>query len=241
MALVLRSTSARNGAAFTRLDLTVIVALLVGFMAMVLPLLANNSARSSQAGCLNNLRQIGIAFQGWGNDHEDRRPWSVPMSEGGSSGHVLRANAWFHYAFLSNHLAPGVLMDPSETVPHKRRAENWAVTPDGGFLHSAFRNNAVSYMFSLHTTVTEANNILAADRHVQFSGAGVCPVGGVTPINALATRAPSFRGWTNNVHGVAGNVLRNDGHVEYASQERLKAVVFRNDDGGSEDHFVTPY
>jgi hypothetical protein len=25
------------------------------------------------------------------------------------------------------------------------------------------------------------------------------------------------------------------------SQERLKAVLFRNDDAGSEDHFVTPF
>src|SRR5688572_1579205 len=129
MVMVLRSTPARNRAAFTRLDLTVIVISLVALVAISLPLLANNSARSNQTGCLNNLRQIGIAFQAWGNDHEDRRPWSVPMSEGGSSGHVLRNEAWFHYTFLSNHIAPGVLMDPSEIVPSKRRASHWALTP----------------------------------------------------------------------------------------------------------------
>jgi competence protein ComGC len=234
-------SSRQRKAAFTRIEFAVILGVLSVLAMVALPLLANNSARSDQAGCLNNLRQIGIAFQAWGNDYDDRRPWSVPANHGGSSGHVLRNEAWFHYTFLSNHIAPGVLMDPSETVPYKRRAENWAFRPDGGFLHSAFKNNAISYMFSLHTALAEANNILAADRHVQFSREGFCPVGGTTLMNALATRDPFFRGWTNNVHGLAGNVLHNDGHGEYVSQERLKAVLFRNDDAGSEDHFVTPF
>jgi competence protein ComGC len=231
-------SSRQRKAAFTRIELAAILGVLSVLALVALPLLANNSARSDQAGCLNNLRQIGIAFQAWGNDHEDRRPWFVPMNEGGSSGHVLRAEAWFHYTFLSNHIAPGVLMDPSEIVPYKRRAENWALTPDGGFLQ--YKNNAVSYMFSLHTSLAEANNLLAADRHVQFSGQGFCPVGGVTQVNFLAAGS-LFQGWTNNVHGVAGNVLRSDGQVVYASQDRLRAILFRNDDGQVGDHVVTPF
>jgi hypothetical protein len=239
MALVFRISRPRDRAAFTRIELAVVLAALLLLTLIALPLLANGS-RSDQASCLNNLRQIGIAFQAWGNDHDDRRPWSVPMSEGGSAGHVLRNNAYFHYAFLSNHLSPAVLMDPAEIAPNKRRAENWSASPDGGFLHVVFRNNAVSYMFSLHTSRAEANNILATDRYVQFRGAGICPVGGGTTIERLGT-GPFFSGWTNGVHGIAGNVLGNDGHVEYASQDRLRAIVFRPDDISGDDHMVTPF
>jgi len=232
-------SSRQRRAAFTRIELAVILAVLAVLVLLTLPLLANNSMRSNQAGCLNNLRQIGIAFQTWGNDHEDRRPWFVPMSEGGAISNTFRSEAYFLYAFLSNHIAPGVLMDPSETAPFKRRAENWAFTPNGGFLHSAFKNNAVSYMLGLHTSF-DANNILAADRHVQFGAARFCPVGGITMVLPLES-GPAFKGWTNNVHGLAGNLLLNDGHVEYASQERLRVIVFRIDDGLVEEHIVTPY
>jgi hypothetical protein len=163
----------------------------------------------------------------------------VPVSEGGSSGHPFQASAWFHYTFLSNHIAPDVLMDPAEMTPNKRRAENWGFTLNGGFLHSAFKNNAVSYMFSLHTSPTEAKDILSADRHVQFDGYGGCVVGGYTAAYYLATRGGRYKGWTNNVHGLAGNLLINDGHVEYASQERLKAILFGVDPTG-DDHLLTP-
>src|SRR5688572_25059270 len=160
-------SSRQRKAAFTRIELAVVLGVLSVLILIALPLLANNSARSDQVGCLNNLRQIGIAFQAWGDDHHDRRPWFVPMNEGGSSGHTLRNEAWFLYTFLSNHIAPEVLMDPSETVPYKRRAANWALTPNGGFLHSAFKNNAASYMLGLHTSFAEANSILVGDRHLQ--------------------------------------------------------------------------
>jgi hypothetical protein len=164
----------------------------------------------------------------------------VPINEGGSSGHILRDNAYFHYTFLSNHIAPGVLIDPAEIASNKRRAENWAFTLDGGFLHSAFKNNAVSYMFSLHTSLAEANNILVADRHVQFGGVSGCSVGGGTTVQRLGA-GPFFMGWSNNVHGIAGNLLLNDGHVEFASQGRLREVLSLINDSPPEGHFLTPY
>jgi competence protein ComGC len=239
MGWVFRISSRRRLAAFTRIELAVVLAVLAVLLLITLPLLANNARRSDQAGCLNNLRQIGIAFQTWGNDHEDRRPWFVPMNEGGAISNTFRSEAYFLYTFLSNHIAPGVLIDPAEIAPNKRRAENWAFTPNGGFLHSSFKNNAVSYMLGLHTSF-DANNILAADRHVQFDAARFCPVGGITAVVPLGT-GPAFRGWTNNVHGIAGNLLGNDGHVEYASQERLRAILSVTSDVLVQEHMVTPF
>jgi competence protein ComGC len=224
--------------AFTRMELAVVIGSVFTLLLLVLPLLANNSVRSHQTGCLNNLRQIGIAFQAWGNDHDDRRPWFVPMEEGGSRLHPLRNNAFLHYTFLSNYISPALLIDPAETVRTKRMAVNWS-SSQGGFLNPGFANNALSYMFSLHTSLPEANDVLSADRNVQFSGVGGCPVAGGTTVQILPR--VNFRGWTNGAHGLAGNLLINDGHAEFASQARLEALIARPDDSTPSDHMLTPF
>jgi competence protein ComGC len=154
--------------AFTRLELVVVLATVCALALTLLPLLGNTPARSDQLGCLNNLRQIGIAFQAWGNDHDDRRPAFVPMIEGGGTAHPLRNNAYFHFTFLSNYLSsPALLIDPAETGL-KRVATNWS-SGLGGFLNPGFRNNSLSYLLGCHTTLAETHDILSGDRHLPFS------------------------------------------------------------------------
>ena len=63
------STSRPN--AFTRAELLVVVAVFALLALIVLPALANNRPRSHRVMCANNLRQIGLAMQLWGSDHND--------------------------------------------------------------------------------------------------------------------------------------------------------------------------
>jgi len=239
MAFAKRSSTESHSRAFTRLELIVVSATFCMLALLALPLLGNTSMRSNQTSCLNNLRQIGIAFQAWGSDHSDNRPWFVLTNEGGTYAHPARGNAYFHYTVLSNHLSPTVLIDPAETHPSKRTATTWNFSP-GGFL--SLKNNALSYMFSLHTQILGATDILSADRNVQFAYGSACPFGGGIPAQ-LFDAAYSFRGWTNGPHGIAGNMLLNDGHVEYANQPRLRAISLQNSQGypGGADHVVTPF
>jgi competence protein ComGC len=227
----------RDLRAFTRVELACVIGAFTVLLLVALPLFANTSLRSNQASCLNNLRQIGVAFQAWGSDHDDRRPWLVPMSEGGSAGHILRNEAWFQYSWLSNHMSPSLLMDPSEKAPNKRMTDNWGFSPVGGL--SAFKDNAVSYMLGCHTSLADANEMLVADRHVRFNflGAG-CSYG----FNRVASlNAFPFYGWTNGLHGYAGNLLLNDGRVDFTSQDQLKRVLTRANDGPVASHFLTPF
>jgi len=226
--------------AFARLELIAISATFCMLVLLMLPSLASTSMRSNQASCLNNLRQIGIAFQAWGNDHSDNRPWFVFTNEGGTHSHPARGNAYIHYSVLSNHLSPTLLIDPAETNPAKRMATTWNLSP-GGFL--SLKNSALSYMFSIHTWIPDATDILSSDRNVQFAGATVCSSGGGTPVQELGTGVSrsEFRGWTNGPHGIAGNVLINDGRVEYAGQTGLKAIIVPQRDPPAGDHLVTPF
>lgn len=231
-----RSSTESRRKAFTRLELVAVFATLGMLGLLVLPLLGNTSMRSHQTSCLNNLRQIGIAFQAWGNDHNDRRPWQVPMEEGGTRSHPFRNNAFLHYTLLSNHISPELLIDPAETDLGKRTATTWNLVP-GGFL--SLKNNALSYMFC--PDIFGATDILSSDRTVQFAGSGACSGGGGLVVQRLATSV-NFRGWTNGPHGIAGNVLLNDGHVEYATQDRLKTITqLPGDFSGADVHLLTPF
>ena len=66
--------------AFTRLELVVVLAVLSLLAAVTWPALAVSAGRSERVTCINNLRQIGRAFQMWGNDHGGQRPWRVPVA-----------------------------------------------------------------------------------------------------------------------------------------------------------------
>jgi hypothetical protein len=223
--------------AFSRVELIACVAALLLGGVVVLPLLANTSSRSGQVGCLNNLRQIGIAFQGWGSDHEDRRPWYVPLNEGGTHSHPLRNNIFIQFAPLSNYLSAACLMDPAELSRTKRRAHNWSQEP-GGLQSPGFLNNSVSYMIGPDTFISETHVILAADRNAAVESGGFCASGGTLVVSYLPR--PYAGGWLDGNHGAAGNVLMNDGRVEFTDSRRLWQILqSENLDVGSE-HMLMP-
>jgi hypothetical protein len=223
--------------AFTRMELIASVAALLLCGAVVLPLLANTGLRSEQVSCLNNLRQIGITFQAWGSDHGDRRPWYVPLNEGGTHSHPFRNSVYIQFTPLSNYLSAPCLMDPAELTATKRRADNWTAQP-GGLQNPGFANNSVSYMIGPDTFTWETHVILAADRNPWFNGTGSCGSGG--GLQVFAMDRPYSGRWLDGNHGPAGNILMNDGRVEFTDSRRLRQIVqFENPDGGSE-HMLTP-
>ena len=238
------STGHSNRSAFTRTELIATLAAVFVCGLILLPSFASTGSRSEQLGCLNNLRQIGIAFQAWGNDHDDQRPWFVPAdvtrNQGGTRGHPLMNNAWIHFTALSNYISPTVLSDPAEIGYNKRVAHTWSFSPSDGIFNGGFRDNALSYMMGVHTRASEPANILTADRNVQFNSAGTCSyIAG--QVLSLEYRL-NFRGWTNGNHGEFGNVLLNDGRVEFTASERLRAILqHRDDDGGGIEHFLAPF
>lgn len=77
--------------------------------------------RAQSINCVNNLKQIGLAFMVWAVDNQDRFPFQVSTNKGGTLERCSRAGdgsdgaAYFHFQVMSNELTtPKLLVCPAD-------------------------------------------------------------------------------------------------------------------------------
>ena len=101
--------------------LAVLAAVALPALAVALPELARNKGRSQSVSCVNNLKQIGLAFRLWAGDNGDKYPFNVSTAKGGTLERCDRGsdgydrNSFQHFLVMTNELGtPKILVCPSD-------------------------------------------------------------------------------------------------------------------------------
>ncbi len=83
---------------------------------------ARNQAQ--RINCINNMKNIGLAFRIWAADHQDRFPFQASANQSGEPGEARVMNSAQIFQTLAKELAtPTILVCPND--PSKRPAKNF--------------------------------------------------------------------------------------------------------------------
>lgn len=196
----MRDLENRKTAAFTLIELLIVIAIVGVLVVLFLPAPSGSIHRARDISCMNNLKQLALGLMIFMDDHAGEYPWKVASANGGSLEVVGQARTYPHWLTLSNYLRnPNAFVCPTDTL--KQVATNY----------SGFGESNVSYFVNLDAVTNSAGSVLAGDRHLRIDEQKIAPGLFRVPTNGVF-------GWTRELHSrdrePCGNVAYADGHGE---------------------------
>jgi hypothetical protein len=239
----MRLRNSSRHAAFTWVEmLVVIVCALLLLVFGLLPKLAKGTGgKPRRIYCVNNLKNIGLAYRIVATDNDNCLPWELPAT---NLPVALPTNyATFpgipllpsqgvaaNFALLSN-----VLSSPKILVCAEDRKRASVNTNSFAYLMApaqmANRDRMVSYFIGTSAREELPQSILSGDRNL--AGGPFGPDTNTPPAQValrvpLTTGRASFTGtvYTPDIHRQAGNLLHGDGSVQQVSSGRLPEALW---------------
>ena len=188
--------------AFTLIELLVVIAIIAILAAMLLPALAAAKRKAQKINCVNNLKQIGLAFRIWEGDNSDKYPMALSSAQGGAKEYIdelataatppavtFTPSAFYSVPYLfsvmSNELStPKVLFCPSDTARQAGTNFNAGASATTG----SFNNTMVSYMVCGDAADAYPQMILSGDRNMGTVAAqGAAASGSVSGTGGVAS------------------------------------------------------
>lgn len=203
-------------AAYTLVELLVVIALVVILMGLLLPAVQKVRAAASRIQCTNKIRQIGLGLHHYHDVHSALPPGVTTAK---------RDERWPHMTWLAR-LLPFVEQDPLwQTTVAAYQHERWPffnpphvgfgtplpliACPDDGrllevdYTHGGYRPGLTSYVGVLGTDYTHTDGVLFRDSRIRLTDI----LDGTSTTLAVGERPPSpdrWYGWWYAGHGQAG-------------------------------------
>ena len=187
----------QKSAALTLVEVVVVVFVLAVLAAIfVLPMYHAADSSAKRINCVNNLKQVGLAFRLWEGDYGDKFPMQVSVAAGGTMGLANGNNAWINFLVLSNQLgAPKTLICPADR-------DRVAATE----FKTGFNNENVSYFVSLDANTNASQALLSGDSNFAVNGvpvkSGLLELGKNSPVT-----------WTSARHYIKCNIAMADASI----------------------------
>lgn len=218
--------SQKRNAALTLFEVGVVIAAVMILSLVLLPQISRfgfgRPPRVSSVGCVNNLKQVGLAYKIWAGDNNDILPMGISVTNGGSLEMVATGNVAQTFLAMSNELStPRILFCPSDASRHV--ANDFA----------GLGNASISYFASADMT-NDANPqmILSGDSHFEIHGKPAKP-----GLNSFWTNDPVIWSPTTR-HMKTGNLGLADGSVQTPSSPGLRNFLLQT--GLATNRFAIP-
>lgn len=202
---------ARSKRAMTLFEVFLVVAILLFLAMLLLPALApgQNRGGNQRISCLNDLKQVGLAYRVWEGDN-NKFPMMVSVTNGGTMELITTDPEFVRDTFLvmSNELStPKILHCPSD---NRSDAVN-SFSP-------AFTSTNISYFIGVDAADNQPRMILSGDDNLSVNGAAL-----KSGIHDLSTNA--IVTWTKDRHHNCGNIGLADGSAMQLDNVRLPKVL----------------
>jgi prepilin-type N-terminal cleavage/methylation domain-containing protein/prepilin-type processing-associated H-X9-DG protein len=249
----MKRTIVKPSKAFTLIELLVVIAIIAILAALLLPALAQAKKTAQRIKCINNLKQINLAFKVWDGDHGDKYPTAISTAKWGAmeciysqfgGSYTAEYSVANVFMVMSNELnTPKVCYCPSDLSPSSAGplttvATNWF----------GFTNVNLSYFVEGNASDKYPKMILIGDRNMGnlYNGAVISNPGnfGVVPADSMNMRngpygntpipganpQPTIKAlgwaWTDpDIHQGAGNLGMADGSAQQASLRGLANAI----------------
>jgi competence protein ComGC len=189
--------------ALALVEVLMVIAVLAVLVAIILPGLAAAKRKSSRLGCVNYLKEIGLAYRVWEGDNGDKYPMSVSVTNGGSMELVATGNVVACFQVMSNELSTPKILHCPEDMVHI-----------GTDSFAGLASSNISYFVGLDAHETDPATLLSGDDNFEIGGApvksGLLEISSNTPI-----------AWSAARHKFQGNIAIADGSVQSANNSIL--------------------